>query len=194
MPRRPTRPHIPDFRALSRQVRDVAREALFEGLREYAEEQRDEFVEAIELQAFPSFQEIFYPESETNLSPGWLARKERAGADLRTMIATSWYKDHIQVFTRKARHKGEPSVIRVGFHPQVKARDLHGRVEDITLNLVAIYNEHGSLDGRLPARPHWRPHFQRMHARARKTRERMVAEIREKLRASRRLRGKVVVR
>ena len=195
MPRtRPTRSHVPDFRAISRELRTVANGALFEGVRAYAEDERDAFVEKIELQAFPSFQRILYPESGTNLSPQWLERKERAGADLRTMIATRWYLDHIRVFTRKARRKGEPTRIRIGFHPRVQARDLEGKIQDITLSRVALYNEYGSLDGRLPARPHWRPHFGGMRSRAGKARERLRKLIRDQILATSTLRRKVVVR
>lgn len=192
--RRPTRSHVPDFRALSREVRDVARSELFEGVKRYAEEERDAFVEKIELQAFPSFREVFYPESGTNLSPAWLRRKERAGADSRTMIATGWYRDHIRVWTRKARQRQERTLVRIGFHPSVRARDLEGRITDTPLNLVAIFNEHGSLDGKLPPRPHWRPHLRSMKARFRHTRARLVREIKEALKSSQRLRGKIVVR
>jgi len=195
MPRRkPTRSHVPDFRAMSREVRDVARTTLFEGVKRYAEEERDAFVEKIELQAFPSFQEVLYPESGTNLSPAWLRRKERAGADLRTMIATGWYRDHIKVWTRKARQRRERTLVRVGFHPRVMARDLEGRITDTSLNKVAIFNEHGSLDGRLPPRPHWRPHLRSMKSKYRSTRARLVGEIKAALQASRHLRGRIVVR
>lgn len=186
--------HIPDFRKLSGSLRRVAREKLFEAVREYAEDERDAFKEKIEDQDFPSFQEVFYPESGTNLSPKWLARKESAGADLRTMIATRWYLDHIRVFTRKARRVGEPSVIRIGFHPTVRARDLKGRITDTPLNMVAIYNEFGSLDGKLPARPHWRPHIREMKLNVRKARARMRERLKEEIRASRELRGLIVVR
>lgn len=192
--RRPTRSHLPDFRTLSREVRDVARSELFDGVKRYAQEERDAFVEKIELQAFPSFREVFYPESGTNLSPAWLRRKERAGADSRTMIATGWYRDHIRVWTRKARHKNERTLVRVGFNPRAMARDVEGRITDTPLNLVAIYNEHGSLDGKLPARPHWGPHLRSMKARFRRTRSRLVAEIKAALKSSRRLRGRIVVR
>lgn len=191
---KPTPPHVPDFRSIARELRRVANESTFEAVRDYADGERKQFVRKIEAQAFPSFREVFYPESGTNLSPAWLARKERKGRDLRTMIATTWYKRNIKTFTRKARLKGEPTLVKVGFDKRTLARDLDGRITPVPLWLVATYNEHGSLDGKLPARPHWRPHLDTMQSRAPRTRKQVREVVKEALRSERSLKGRVVVK
>lgn len=194
MPRtRPTRSHIPDFAAIARRLRETANDALFDNVKKYAEDERDRFVHKIEMQVFPSFREIFYPESGTNLSPGWLARKERKGADERTMIATTWYKTNIKVWVRKGRRKQEKTIVRIGFHERTLARDLDHHITDVPLNLVAIYNELGSLDGTLPARPHWRPHYDVMRSQAGRTRKMIRTKVKQAIERDPKLKGKIVV-
>jgi len=166
MPRRkPTKPQIPNVRKLFARVEEVATETLADELEEWAGEIREEFVGRIQRQAFSSFQEIFYPESGTNLSPGWLRVKELAGADMRTMIARGWYIDAIDVF-RKTDRRTKKTVIRVGFHHNKKPRDLDGRTVNIEIpgtgitgmTALGIVHELGSIKANIPARPHWRPH------------------------------------
>lgn len=199
--RRPTKSQIPDFGALRRRVADIANESGLDELETYADEARDDFVDKIERQAFDSFRVILYPESGTNLSPDWLARKERAGADLRTMIATEHYKESIGVHRssarskkaqRKRKNRGRGATLRIGFHHLAKARDLNGKVVDITLNRVAITQEKGSVKARIPARPHWRPHLDAMRSKAPATRKRIKRRIKADLKQQ--LRGKAVVR
>lgn len=192
--RKPTPSHVPDFKAISRETSRIANEATFDACVDYADAERDRFVQRIEQQAFPSFQEIFYPESGTNLSPEWLERKEAKGRDQRTMIATEWYKGNIKRFTRKARSKHEPTVVKVGFDSRTRARDLDGRITDVPLWLVATYNEFGSLNGNLPARPHWRVHLENMRAKARKTRRVVQDQVKAALRSARPTKGKLVVK
>lgn len=191
---KPTPPHVPDFRQVVRDVRRVANAEVFEAVRDHADAERERFVTMIETQAFPSFQEILYPESGTNLSPAWLRRKESKSADLRTMIATGWYKSNIKTFTRKARRKGERTLVKVGFDKRTLARDLDHRITDVPLWLVATYNEHGSLDGKLPARPHWGPFLDSMRSRAPRTRRAVRERVKEALRTDRALAGMVVVK
>lgn len=192
--RKPTPPHVPDFRSIAREVRRVANVATFDACVDYADDERDKFVRRIEEQAFPRFQEILYPESGTNLSPDWLERKERKQRDLRTMIATGWYRDNIKRFTRKSRRKGEPTQIKVGFDARTRARDLDGRITDVPLWLVATYNEFGSLDGNLPARPHWRVHLENMRSKASRTRRAVREAVKDALRSESSLKGKIVVK
>lgn len=190
---KPTPSHVPDFKAVASELRRVVPEATFEAVKTYGDAERLRFIDKIEKQAFQSFQEIFYPESGTNLSPGWLARKERKARDLRTMIATGWYIKNIKLFTRKARLKGEPTLVKIGIHPNTLARDLDGKTTDVPLWLVATYNEHGSLDGKLPARPHWGPHLDTMHSNAPRTRRAVLKAVKKTLRANRFLKHKIVV-
>lgn len=190
---RPTSPHIPDFGLLSRRLRETANKALLTGVKKYADDERDRFVQKIELQAFPSFRAIFYPESGTNLSPGWLHRKERKGADLRTMIATTWYVTNIKVWTKLSRRKGEATIVRIGFHPRTLARDLDHHITDVPLWLVAIYNELGSRDGKLPARPHWGPHLSLMRSESKRTRRRLREQIKHSIQRDPKLIGQLVV-
>lgn len=190
---RPTKPHIPDFASLARRLRATANDALHKGVVEYADSERDRFVRKIELQAFASFKKINYPESGTNLSPNWLDQKERKGADERTMIATTWYKSNIKVWVKKGRSRRETTIVRIGFHPRTMARDLDHKITDTPLWLVATYNELGSLDGNLPARPHWGPHFRVMHSEKGKTRRLLRDRVKTAIKRDPKLKNKLVV-
>lgn len=158
------RSKIPDLKSVLTKAAGAAVEAAHTGLVSYATAQRDLFVRKIEEQKFASFRVVFYPESGTNLSPRWLARKAYKGADERTAIATGHYISQIKVFTRKPRK--QPFEVRVGFDPRTRARDLDGEVKPATLNLVARVLEHGSERMQIPARPHWGPHFNGMRREA----------------------------
>lgn len=147
----------------------------------YSEQERAEFVLRIKEQRFASFHVIHYPESGTNLSPQWIARKDAAGADERTMIATKHYIRHVNVF-RKLNRNRRGGLWRIGFHPTVQARDLKGRVVPILLSDVAAIHEHGNA--RTPARPHWRPNLNRMRREAPAVRREMKDEIAKAMRAA----------
>jgi hypothetical protein len=199
--RKPRKPQIPNARAIFARAKRVAEDVLVEGLEDWGDEIRDEFVERIEEQSFASFQEILYPESGTNLSPSWLDRKEAAGADLRTMIATGHYIDSIRVFKRHDR-KEKKWVIRIGFHHSAKPRDLEGRTVDIEipgtgikgLTALAIVHELGSIKANVPARPHWGPHRALVRKDARKKRRELRREISEALRGDAKLKELAVGR
>lgn len=164
--RKPQAPQIPDARKLFKRAREVITETVVDEMELWADDIREEFVERIEAQAFASFQVVLYPDNGTNLSPEWLARKEAAGADERTMIATRTYIDGIAVFKTYDR-KQKKWVVRVGFHPLAKPRDLKGRLVNIEipgtgitgLTALGIVHELGSIKANIPARPHWRPHL-----------------------------------
>ena len=173
------RSHIPRFSELRKAVVRAAVPALFEAVERQAERAREEFVDRIEAQDFWSFRVVLYPESGTNLSPRWIRRKQLAGADLRTMIATGWYVSNIAVQSRKKRAATEPSMTyHVGFDHRVKARDLYGQVVvDLPLDTLAKIHENGTLGGRVPARPHWRPQLNRMRREAGSMRDEVLAEV-----------------
>ena len=78
------RSKIPNLKRVLTKAAEAAVETAQSGLVSYAQQQRDLFVRKIEEQKFASFRVIFYPESGTNLSPRWLARKAYKGADERT--------------------------------------------------------------------------------------------------------------
>lgn len=180
MARAPKKSHIPDFRGMAKRLRKVAREESWQSVYDFAEAERDNFADRILAQDFEDFRVIFYPESGTNLSPQWLRRKEKAGADLRTMLATHHYLRSIGVFTRRDR-KGLGTV-RVGFHHSTKARNLKGETVNILLKDMARVHEFGSEKANIPARRHWRPHLRVMRERApmvrREIRDRIVARMR----------------
>jgi hypothetical protein len=184
--RKPRAPQIPDARKLFKRVQEVATETLVDELEVWAAEIRDEFVERIEAQAFASFQVILYPESGTNLSPQWLARKAAADADPRTMIATGHYTDSINVF-KKYDRKEKKWVVRVGFHPSIQARDLKNRIVNILLEDVALVQEFGSIKAQVPARPHWRPHRTKVKSQAPAKRKDIRREVSRAIKGDRRL-------
>lgn len=201
MKRKPRASHIPDFRAARRRIEEVAYDALLEGVEDYAQEQRDAFVEKIDEQAFASFQAILYPESGTNLSPGWLRRKAQKRADLRTMIATGWYRDNIEVLRKLASNRRrDKTVFKVGFRSNVKPRDLDGNTVEVAipalgltgLDAIAMVHEKGSIKASIPARPHWRPHYDKMRSEAPRVRRRLRVHVKEALKEN--LGRRVVVR
>lgn len=179
---------IPSFAAIRKEIDKVAVPAFFEAVEEYAEQARDDFVARIEGQGFASFKKRLYDDSplNPNLSAQWVRRKELAGADLRTMIATGWYIDHIEVHGRQGRTKSEPSMtFHVGFDTSLLARDLKGRtVRDMPLTRLAATHEFGTNDGNVPPRPHWGPQLNRMTRAAPKARREIAARIVKKLERS----------
>lgn len=199
MPKKPRKSQIPNARKIFKRVAEVAHDQLVEEVHEWAFEVRDEFVARIESQAFASFQAILYPESGTNLSPEWLARKEAAGADLRTMIATGHYVSKIDVFKKEDKRE-KKTIVRVGFHHSAKPRDLEGRTVDIEipgtgitgLTALAIVHELGSIKANVPARPHWSPHRIVVREQARKKRKEFLRSILKALKKDSRTRGLAV--
>lgn len=175
----PTKAHIPDFKRFARRFQRVANEVAWASVYEFADTERELFANKILLQDFEDFHVIFYPESQTNLSPRWLRRKELAGADMRTMLATHHYLRSIGVFANRKAGK-----VRVGFHPAAKARNLDGEPVNILLKDMAKVHEFGSMKANIPARKHWRPHLRSMHARAPKVRAWIKKRIIEKMKAA----------
>lgn len=174
-------PHIPKLGPALVKAGKIAREMTEQATRDFAYAHRDRFVARIEAQDFPSFQVVFYPESGTNLSPRWLARKAAKGADDRTMIATGHYIAQIRVFRKTV---GKSLRFRVGFHPTVHARNLDGQTVPATLDLVARVLEHGSQKMRIPPRPHWEPHLKLMRTESTKVRMTTAKRIVKAVRAS----------
>lgn len=174
------KPTYPDIRPVLRKLGKIAKREAEAGVVAFAKTHRDRFVDRILDQDFISFRVVFYPESGTNLSPRWLARKAAKGADDRTMIATGNYVSQIKVFRKPTRGGVQ---FRVGFSPSAKARDLDGNTQDITLDRVARTLEHGSEKARIPARPHWEPHLKVMRKDAASVRVRIARRIVRELRA-----------
>lgn len=172
-------PHLPAFKKVVRTVIETANEVLDEEVERFANTERADFVRNIKQQTFQSF--IEHP-----LSDNYAARKRQAGLDRRVMIATGWYTQHIRVW-RNRDPRGNPRVryYRVGFHPQVRARDSKGRIVPITLNRLAFVHEKGSIKRSIPARPHWQPHLNAMRGRAPAVRsgirKKIVKKVRERL-------------
>jgi hypothetical protein len=165
------KPHIPPFRQIAQAVSETANAVLDEEAEAFANEERDLFVRKIERQTFRSF-------TLEPLKSPYAARKKRAGADPRVMIATKWYIQHIRVWrNRDPAGNRRVRYYRVGFHPQVRARDLKGRIVPITLNRLAWAHEEGRDEINLPARPHWRPHLNTMVRKAPAVRRRIRGRI-----------------
>jgi len=170
---------IPRFQdKVSRGVRDAS-VAFHAGVREFAEQEKVAFRQAILDQEFESF--IAFP-----LSRAYLQRKIAAGADTRVMIATGHYLDSLRIFERD---NGDGSfTMLVGFDEDEPAHDLYGRPTDIRLWEVARIHEYGAPlkdppgDRRIPARPHWGPHLRGMKARAPAARKRIQRKVAEAVR------------
>lgn len=172
---------IPDFGKFAEEFREQATAALKEELDRQAERELDRFKRRIRAQAFESFHIVYYPESGTNLSPQWLARKRAAGADLRTAIATSHYVRSLSVRKSTDKRKGVYQV-GVGIDPRIKARNLQGEImPHVTLEHVVEILEYGSLNGDIPPRPHWGPYAQDLRMRARGIALRIGRKVLERL-------------
>lgn len=166
------KPHIPDLRAVAKSLKAVARTTAMEHIEMFAVEERDAFRARIAAQQFQSFAAI-------PLSPQWLARKKAAGADLRTMIATSHYLGNIKVQHRL--HADGSATYMVGHDDATVAKKLDGTDADILLQDVAKVQEMGSANHKVPARPHWGPHLNDMHERAPKTRKAIRSDVAKRL-------------
>lgn len=167
------RAHVPDLRRALENLRDVARETTVTQMVSFADAERSAFIRRVEAQKFASF--AAFP-----LSPRWLRRKELAGADLRTMIATHWYLDNVRI---EVVVRGGKVMVHVGFDSGVMAKDLSGDPTDIELDAVAKIQEYGSQAANIPPRPHWRPHLADMKkraARVRRTTRKSIAKAMRK--------------
>lgn len=185
----PQRARIPNIRPLLRVVEETVVEVAAAMAAEFMEDEAESFKERILEQRFRSFVAIYYPKSGTNLSPRWLRRKELAGADSRTMVATGHYVRRIRVFSRKHLRGRE---WRIGFGAQDQARNLEGKPIPLALDLLAKTHEFGSVKASIPARPHWRPYAKHTFApRAAKLRKLVWGRTAPKIRA--RTRGRMVV-
>jgi len=169
-------PHVPNFRRITRQFAEIAVATVDRETEAFAEREVVLFQGEIERQVFPSFRR--HP-----LTEGYIRRKRYAGADRRVMLATHWYSEHIRVWRWRPPTGGTRSRgWRVGFHPRVQARDLYGRIREITLNRLAAVHEYGTDDQRIPPRPHWRPHLEAMRGRAMTLRQSIRSQIMDEAR------------
>lgn len=146
-------PHLPPVRKILRALGAAARKAQVEHARDFGYTQMTAFKSRLRHQDFDSFDA--HP-----LSPAYAARKRALKLDPRTMIATGHYVKHIQLHERP---DGLKRTIFIGFEDGAKAVDHDGRETDITLDLLAKVQEHGSQAANVPPRPHWQDHLDRMH-------------------------------
>lgn len=181
MPYRKSR--IPSFARVDQAFREVAYPDAAHQVEDFAQRQRASFIRRIERQAFPSF-------LQNPLSPAYKARKIKAGADPRVMIATKTYIGAIRLFRRQlpwwkhtTKVPGRAVLYRIGFHARRHARDMHGNLTHTPLWKVATYHEFGSQERNLPARPHWRPHLAFMRQCAAPFRQQVAKNIAAKIRA-----------
>ena len=163
----------PNFARVARRLKSEAPEVLRRNVREFSEEEKQEFKDKILGQDFPSF-------IENPLSEQYKERKRQHGADTRVMVATQHYVDSIRVFEKQ--EGGGKVSIYVGFSPQDRAKDLDGNLTNTQLVKVAAYHEYGGVineetGARLPARPHWGPHFKAMKERAPQIRKQVQQQL-----------------
>ncbi len=146
--------HVPDLARALNDIGKAAKDAATEELRHEANALRDQFVERIRRQDFPSFRRV-------PLSWQWQSRKAAWNLDPRVMIATGAYTRSIQVFEIPTRSGLQ---LRIGIHPSVAVRHpLSGRRKRIPMWLLACVHEFGSSAAKVPARPHWHPFFAEAH-------------------------------
>lgn len=109
-----------------------------EPMKECAELYMEKLVENIESQSLS-----FAP-----LTQAYLNRKIALGLDKRTLIATSNYVSSIEI--RSTGSIGGRMSMFVG-----PSEGTH--VSGLPMNAIAAIHEYGTSDGRIPARPHYRP-------------------------------------
>lgn len=110
-----------------------------EPMRECAELVYDRLISNIESQKF----------SWAPLSQAYLNRKVMLGLDTRTLIATSNYISGIEI--QDSIGVGGRLAMFVGPSPGAT------HVSGLSMNVIGGIHEYGTSDGRIPARPHYRP-------------------------------------
>lgn len=108
-------------------------------MRECAELVHDRLISNIESQKF----------SWTPLTQAYLKRKSELGLDTRTLIATSNYISGIEI----SEDVGFGGRVGVFVGPSPGATHISG----LSMNVIGGIHEYGTSDGRIPARPHYRP-------------------------------------
>lgn len=171
---------IPDFKAFATSLAAEAKAIADYALGNFAKAECARFKLRIRRQQFVAFHRV-------PLSRAYLLWKIRNGLDERTMIATAHYVDTIQVMRRKTIRG---VLYRIGFPPNARARDKDGNILPITLAFLAKLHEYGSMDARIPARPHWRPHLQAMEQRATVVRDAVARQVGLRLRKYLKPRGR----
>lgn len=175
------KPHVPNFEQVTSAFMARAEDIVHREVRNFADRERDTFVNKIEQQRFDSFHA--FP-----LSPRTILKKRRLRLSQRVMISTKQYVKAIKVYEEPIRQKdgigpnGAPSTtgtrIIIGIHPNAKAKDEEtGTLRwDTPLQFVAKIHEYGAPRANIPARPHWGPHLRLMHERAVRVR-RQIAQL-----------------
>lgn len=171
---------IPDFKAVVRAIKRTTNEVAEERIAAFAAQERKRFQDRIETQDFPSFRATLYEDEGTNLAPSTLTARSRYGLGVLTMLATGHYVRSIRVLRRRIQRG---TLYHVGFDRLAHARKPDGTIAPIELYKVAAIQEHGSAAARIPARPHWRPHYRDMRTRAPQVRQAIKAEVMKRLKA-----------
>ena len=114
----------------------------------------------------------------TPLNPKYLHKKIREGYDPRILIRTKEYVESIAVFTEPAANLS--AAFRVG----VPDEKIHN--SGMTFRKLAGVHEYGRRDGKIPARPHWRPTWSTfvtsLQEVSKRLGKRILADFREKIR------------
>ena len=160
-------PHVPDLRKVLRDLHQAAQEQAKKAIIAFARRHRKVFIDRVRAQQFKSF--TAFP-----LTPAWRRKKQRAGADPRTMIATGHYLNQVKTWTA---HNPPGVVAYVGFNPTTRAKNLDGELTDITLEEVAAIQEGGSAAQGIPPRPHWGPYRKEMQRDAAVLRRDIAARV-----------------
>jgi len=104
------------------------------------------------------------------LSDAWLERKRREGYDLRILVMTQEYVDNISVIeTPTPRSRGGTFEVSVGFPNKP-----HSRAK-VAFAQLMLWLEYGTR--KMPARPHWRPVWERFKVRMPQHAERIRIEV-----------------
>lgn len=162
---------FPSWKKIEKALR-IATERLEKDTTAFAMQEKQGFIQRIKDQKFPSFKK--YP-----LSPKYLAKKKKAGADLRTMIASKHYVQSIKLF--RSRKDGDLK-LRIGFAPYAKAWTMTGEKTKIPLSVVIRANELGSAASNLPPRAHWGPYRREIKKRAVKMRKKFAKQFASRVR------------
>lgn len=142
------RSSIPNFKTVTAPLRQVFPKVV-EAVRQFADDERKDFIARIKLQAFPSF-------DTTPLSKAWAEEKARLHLDGRTMLAMHTMVDHIQIFVES--ESSTFTTVAIGFDEAEKAVDVRTKEKTkFALSLVALVQEKGSAKANIPPRPMWEP-------------------------------------
>lgn len=165
------KPSIPVFEKMVAPLRAVPKAAMKQ-IRSFAGREALIFKHKIENQEFESF-------DATPLSDEWLAFKIKNNLDLRTLIATKNFINHIRVFVKKTGP--HTTTVYIGFDEEDKAIDpITKEKTPFHLYILAAVQEYGSQKAHVPPRPTWGPQLTEIQERAKALRAKMMKLTPEK--------------